>query len=259
MREARVERGVGKGRGEERTPARRRRPEAFSRQPRGRVSSRGSRPRREKKRHTGERETDGATRRARPDSRARGFPRAHRAYRRSRARVSSVGAASPRSILGRGDGLHPASETHLAGPHARRISAHLVEGADVLRPGVRLEVLQDHLLDDQALLRPGVARCGRHGGAVAVFSARAAKEASARSGEWRAKTRRDLGEKRGTSSDGGKNGYNWSSSREIAALRQEFGVEIGRLSVTFQSTDSLFFKDRFPPIDDVYFAPPSWP
>jgi hypothetical protein len=120
-----------------------------------------------------------------------------------------------------------------------------VEGADVLRPGVRLEVLQDHLLDDQALLRPGVARCGRHGGAFAVFSARAAKEASARSGEWRAKTRRDLGEKRGTSS-GGKNGYNWSSRREIAAL-QEFGVEIGRLSVTFQSTDSLFFKDRFPP------------
>jgi hypothetical protein len=124
-----------------------------------------------------------------------------------------------------------------------------VEGADVLRPGVRLEVLQDHLLDDQALLRPGVARCGRHGGAVAVFSARAAKEASARSGEWRAKTRRDLGEKRGTSS-GGKNGYNWSGGREIAAL-QEFGVEIiGR----FQSTDSLFFKDRFPPPPSMMYV-----
>ena len=222
----------------------------------------GSRPaglvRAEKKKGTrGNEKPTGATRRARPDSRARGFPRAHRAYRRSRARVSSVGAASPRSILGRGDGLHPSSETHLAGPHARRISAHLVEGADVLRPGVRLEVLQDHLLDDQALLRPGVARCGRHGGAVAVFSARAAKEASARSGEWRAKTRRDLGEKRGTSSDGGKNGYNWSSSPRDRRASSRIWC---RNRSPFNQQDSLFFKDRFPPpIDDVYFAPPSWP
>jgi hypothetical protein len=44
--------------------------------------------------------------------------------------------------------------------------SYLVERADVLRAGVGLEVLQDHLLDHQALLGPGIARCGRHGGAA---------------------------------------------------------------------------------------------
>jgi hypothetical protein len=104
-----VERGVGKGRGEERTPARRRRPEAFSRQPRGRVSSRGSRPRREKKAHGGTRNRRGrpagpARIRARGGSRARiariaGPARASRAWgRRRRARSSAAATAfTPRA------------------------------------------------------------------------------------------------------------------------------------------------------------------
>lgn len=44
---------------------------------------------------------------------------------------------------------------------------HLVERPDVLRARVGFEVLQDHGFDDQALFRPRVARCGRHGGGTA--------------------------------------------------------------------------------------------
>ena len=67
--------------------------------------------------------------------------------------------------------------------------AHLVEGPDVLRAGVGLEVLQDHLLDDQALVRPGIVRCGHHG----ARSARGAcgDGASTRSDECRAARRNE--------------------------------------------------------------------
>ena len=47
-----------------------------------------------------------------------------------------------------------------------KTKSYLVERADVLRAGVGFEVLQDHLLDHQALLGAGIARCGRHGGAA---------------------------------------------------------------------------------------------
>lgn len=38
---------------------------------------------------------------------------------------------------------------------------HLVEGADVLRAGVRLEILEHHLFYDEALLGSGIVRPGR--------------------------------------------------------------------------------------------------
>lgn len=54
----------------------------------------------------------------------------------------------------------------------RRELTHLVEGTDVLRPGVRFEVFQHHLFDDQALLRPGNirGRGRRHGGAHSALA-----------------------------------------------------------------------------------------
>jgi hypothetical protein len=83
---------------------------------------------------------------------------------RPRARLSS--ACRRVGALPRGDPrrFHPASPSS---PVLRaETKSYLVERADVLRAGVGLEVLQDHLLDHQALLGPGIARCGRHGGAA---------------------------------------------------------------------------------------------